>query len=88
MLARRLNRRPSPADNRRVPRSPRNLRANVVLLGARGRARVRVDHVPPEARRLVRQMALLLLAAVPSAAIAEDAGGPRRLAAVAEARIR
>ena len=32
-----------------------------IALTARGRARVRVDHVPPEARRLVRQMALLLL---------------------------
>ena len=32
-----------------------------VALTARGRAQVRVDHVPPEARRLVRQMALLLL---------------------------
>jgi len=35
-----------------------------IALTARGRARVRVDHVPPEARRLVRQMTLLLLVIV------------------------
>ena len=116
MLARRLNRRPRRPTQEGVLRSPRNLRANLLLLGvivaavaidrlaggplplalwvaasgltlalvrhesggavtntasvlagrpialtARGRARIRVDHVPPEARRLLRQMALLLV---------------------------
>jgi hypothetical protein len=107
-----------------VPRSPRNLRANLLLLGvivtavaierlaggplllalwlaascvtlalvrhesggavtntasvlagrpialtARGRVRMRVDHVPPEARRLLRQMALLLVVVLVAAAL-------------------